>query len=473
MKIQTFGLENLHLKNLLNNKNAKIHLIGIGGISMSAIAEILLKNGYFVTGSDAVESEFTKKISDLGGEVKIGHSFLNIENQDIVCYSAAIDENNPEIIAAREKNVPIIERCVFLGEIIKSYKNTVAVAGTHGKTTVTSMITSIFIAAGLCPNVLIGGKFPKINSNCLISNNNEFLILEACEYVDSFLNFASKIAVITNIEEDHLDYYKNLEHIINSFIKFSNLSSETLVINNDDENCKKVLKTFDKNLVTFGMSEDSNFFAKNIKFGNSKTSFTVFQNIKGKGEKYVDIEFGLLGIHNVYNVLAALAASFSAKIEPQFIKRGIEEFSGVKRRFEKIGTIGGISIIDDYAHHPTEIKATLASAKLMGYKKIWCVFQSHTYTRTAALFNQFAKSLGGADEIIIIDTYAARETNNTGISAKDLAKAAPNCIYIKEFEDVVKYLIQNVKKGELVITMGAGTVTDISTMLYESLKLRY
>ena len=454
---------------VLNIKDYKhIHLIGIGGISMSAIAEILKYWGILVTGSVWAESEITSILIKNGIKVTIGSDLENAAISDLIVYSAAISQDNPELILAREKNIPTLERADFLGEITKLYKETICIAGTHGKTTTTSMIGCCFLADNLDPNIQVGAILKQLDSNYKIGNSDYF-ILEACEYVESFLKFYPKSAIILNIDNDHLDYFKNFDNIKNAFIKFVKLlpNDGLLVVNADDENCLTLNQYTNANFITYGINNtDANFVAKNITFDdNGFAEFDVYYN----NNYYDKIKLSVPGNHNVLNALAAISLSHQYGLSKNGIKKGLLSFTGAHRRFEFVGKFNDTTIYDDYAHHPTEIKATFNSLSNKKYNESWVIFQPHTYSRTQNLLKDFAVSLKDFDNIIITDIYAAREKNEFGISSLDLVneitKLGKSAKYISEFSDIVKYLKENAKPNDIVITLGAGTITNLGKML--------
>lgn len=445
-------------------KENHIHFIGIGGISMSSLAHILLHNGKKVSGSDMTRSHLTDELEKMGAKISIGQSKGNIENPDLVVYTAAISDDNEELKEARRKNIKTIERAVLLGEIMKKYPVAIAVSGTHGKTTTTSMITHVLLENEADPTVTVGGELNAISGNLRLGRSDYFLT-EACEYHRSFLKFFPKIGIILNIEADHLDYFKDLDEIVDTFCDFAALIPEdgTLIIANDNPNTIKTVSHAKCKVITCGLN-DADFTAKNIEFDkNGYPSFDVFHN----GESLTRITLSVNGKHNIYNALCAFACGYDLGFNIDLIKKGLLSFGGTKRRFEKKGEVFGFTIVDDYAHHPTEIKATLKAAKNAKYNKVWCIFQPHTYTRTKALLNDFSKALAYADNIIITDIYAAREKDTGLVSAKDLADITEGSVYIKEFEDIKDYIIKNAKEGDLVITMGAGTVYKIGEMIID------
>ena len=445
---------------------AKIHMIGIGGISMSALADILIHFGFEISGSDAVKSPLTEKLEAKGATIYIGQSEENIKAPDLVCYTAAVKEDNPELRKARELKIPTLERAELLGILMKNYKMPLAVAGTHGKTTTTSMLSLILLEANLNPTILVGGELPEIGGNLHIGDE-KYLVFEACEYVESFLNFHPFLSIITNIEEDHLDYFVDLSHIITSFKKFARLNSPdgTIIVCSDDKNTHSIVQNIEQKVVKFAINDKkADFVAENIKeSANGKVSFDVIKH----GNFYFTAELNVPGRHNILNALGATAAADSVGADKEAIKNGLAAFGGTKRRFEKLGEINGITIIDDYAHHPTEITGTLETAKKLGYNKVWCVFQPHTYSRTKAFKEDFEKALSLADKLILTDIYPAREKHDGTIHSCDLAINIENCTFINDFGAIERYIKANAKSGDLVIFMGAGNVNKIGYSLTE------
>ena len=454
-------------------KYKKVHMIGIGGVSMSGIAEILTNFGIEVTGSNNVESEATKKLENAGIKVFIGHDSNNVLDPDIVVYSAAIKQDNPEIIAAKEKNIPIIERADFLGELTRCYKDTITVAGTHGKSTTTSMVSLCFLEALKDPSIQVGADIRNIKGNYKVGNS-EYFIIEACEYVESFLKFSPKSEIILNIDNDHLDYFKNFENIKNAFIKYVKLLPDDglLVVNGDDSNCLELTKYTNATCRSYGISnKNTDFFAVNIVFDND--GFPEF-DVYSQANFYGRIKLSIPGMHNVLNSLATIALCDYYGIEFETIKNALSKFTGAIRRFEFKGKINNASIYDDYGHHPTEIIATAKALMNKKYNKSWVIFQPHTYSRTKNLMDDFAKALLNFDNIIVLDIYAAREKNTYGITSKDLVdkicSLGKPAKYIPDFNECVKYLKENVKENDIILTQGAGTVTEIGPMLIKNQK---
>lgn len=456
-----------------------VHFIGIGGISMSALAQILLKRGYSIHGSDMTQSYNTVKLSELGATIYIGHSSANIKNPDIIVYTAAISEENPELIRAREyakenKNVILMDRATLLGKIMKDFKYSICVAGTHGKTTTTSMLGSIMQDAGLDPTIHVGGQLDAIGGN-VRTGSSDFFVSEACEYVESFLKFFPYIGLILNVEADHLDYYKDLNHVKSAFTKFSKLIPKDgyCIVCSDNQNALDSVKDSECNIITFAIDDlNADIIAKDITldpFGIP--TYTLYE----KGCKLGSITLTVPGTYNIYNSLAAIACARIFKVDFQIIKTSFLEFAGAHRRFEHKGYYKNALVVDDYAHHPTEIKSLLNAAKNTEHNRVIAIFQPHTYTRTKTLLTEFSESFDDADEIIITDIYAAREKDNGTIHSKDLEKLllqrGKNVIYIKEFEDILGYLEAHLEEKDLLLTIGAGTVYRIGEQLVQLAKV--
>lgn len=452
-------------------KYKKIHMCGIGGVSMSGLAEILTNWGFEVTGSNNVENEATEKLKNNGIKVIIGHHAENVVGADVVVYTAAIKQDNIELKTARLLEIETIERSDFLGEITRCFKDTITVAGTHGKSTTTSMLAICFLEAGKDPSIQVGADLAQINGNYKVGTSEHFII-EACEYVESFLKFSPKSSIILNIDNDHLDYFKNFENIKNAFIKYVKLHPEdgVLVLNADDKNCLELENHTSAKVITYGIeNEKANFVAKNIEFdGEGLASFEVYKN----GDFYESIKLSVPGMHNVSNSLGCITMCDAYGLKSKDIKTALAKFTGAGRRFEFKGKLNGASVYDDYGHHPTEILSTSKALMNKKFNKSWVVFQPHTYSRTAALLDEFADSLMNFDNIIVIDIYAAREQNTYGISSKDLAdrikSKGKEAMYIPSFEECVKFLKENVKENDVVLTLGAGTVTEIGSMIVKT-----
>ncbi|MBP3197427.1 MAG: UDP-N-acetylmuramate--L-alanine ligase [Butyrivibrio sp.] len=454
-------------------KPVHVYFMGIGGISMSGLAQILIEENFKVSGSDNKESEMTSALEKKGVKIFYGQKAENIFTAspiDVVVYTAAVHPDNPEFIAAKEAGIPMLTRAELLGQVMKEYDIPVAISGTHGKTTTTSMLSKILLEADTDPTLSIGGIFKDIGGNIRVGKS-EYFVTEACEYTNSFLSFFPKISVISNIDADHLDFFKDLDDIRHSFRKFAQLLPQdgTLVINGDIDNIEEITDSLPCTVITYGSKESFDYYPSNIIYDDhGNASFTAHL----KDGSTLDIKLAVPGIHNVYNALAAIAVSNVLSIDHEHIKTGLSLFGGTSRRFEYKGEVGGVTIIDDYAHHPTEIMATLKAAGNYPHNKIWCVFQPHTFTRTKALMNEFAEALSLADHVVLADIYAAREKDNLGISSKTLRdKIVENgheCHYfptLQNFNEIEKFLLQNCTKGDLLITMGAGDVVKIGEEL--------
>ncbi len=455
------------INSLITYKN--IYFIGIGGVSMSGIAHTLKYFGFNVSGSDATNSNIIQNLINSGIPVQIGNNPDNIKNMDLVVYTAAISKDDPELIMAHNLNIPTMERAVFLGLLTKCFNDTITISGTHGKTTTTSMVSLCFLKANLNPSIQVGAYLKNISGNYVVGNSDYF-ILEACEYVESFLHFFPKSAIVLNIDNDHLDYFKNIDNIQNAFIKYVKLlpSDGLLVINADDNRCLSLVNATSAMIITYGINNDeADFIAKNIVFDDN--GFPEF-DVYNKNQFYCHIKLSVPGKHNVLNALACISMCSYYNIDVETIKSALLEFTGADRRMEFKGKFNNnVTVFDDYAHHPTEIKATALALKNKKFNESWAVFQPHTYSRTKNLLEEFADVLLNFDNVIITDIYAAREKNNYGVSSKDLADKlnsfGGNVKYISDFNDIVSYLKENVKDNDIVLTIGAGTVTEIGTML--------
>lgn len=447
-----------------------VHFIGIGGISMSGLAEILLTEGFTVSGSDRAPSDLTRRLESKGARVFYGQCEENLSAKiDLVVYTAAIKNDNPELAAAKKLGIPTLTRAELLGQMMKNYKVPIAVSGTHGKTTTTSMISQILLTAKTDPTLSIGGIYHPIGGNIRIGSSDLF-VTEACEYTNSFLHFFPKIGIILNIEEDHLDFFKDLNDIRNSFHRFACLlpPDGALIINGDIKNFEEITKGLSCQVVTYGSSPKFTYSASEISYSEDGCpSFRLMQEGKPAGRFTLKVH----GEHNIANALAAIALAKLLHISDETTAAGLYAFTGSDRRFEYKGQINGVTIIDDYAHHPTEIRATLNAAAKYPHKKVWCVFQPHTYTRTKAFLEEFASALSLADEVILADIYAAREKDTLGISAGTLQEKirslGHSCHYFPTFEEIEKFLLENCTKDDLLITMGAGDVVKIGETLLQ------
>lgn len=450
------------------NQPIHVHFIGIGGISMSGLAEILLGAKFTISGSDSKKSPLTEHLSSLGATVKYPQMASNIEdNTDLVVYTAAISKDNPEYMAACEKNIPMMSRADLLGQIMKNYKTPIAISGTHGKTTTTSMVSEVLLSANADPTLSIGGILKSIGGNIRVGKSDYF-VTEACEYTNSFLSFFPRISIVLNIEEDHMDFFKDINEIRDSFKRFASLLPKDgyLIINGDIENLDYITSNLECNVITFGKNENCNYSYKDATFDElGKGTYTLIKN----GKECDRISLGVVGEHNIMNSLSVIALMDVLNIDTKAVYTGLSKFAGTDRRFELKGTLGGITILDDYAHHPTEITATLNAATNYPHNNLWCVFQPHTYTRTNAFLKDFAKALTLADKVILTDIYAAREKNTIGITSKDLLseieKLGTECYHFTTFDEIEKFLLENCINGDLLITMGAGDVVKIGENL--------
>lgn len=443
----------------LKDKHMKIHFIGIGGISMSGLAAVLLNNGYKVSGSDFKESKITDSLKAKGAEIYIGHNSNNLANVNLVVYTAAIPSDNPEIIEAKKQNLVLMDRAEFLGLIMKGHKYNVAVSGTHGKTTCTSMLSHIVLEGNLDPTILVGGELDLIGGNYRIGKSDYF-ITEACEYKESFLKFYPYVGIILNIDADHLDYYRDINHINETFEKFAKLVPDDghLIGYGGDFRVRKILNEAKCNTVSYGF-DDEDLTAKNITFNNTGcATFTVCE----KEAELFKLTLSNPGKHNILNALASIAVGLIFNISNENIISGLSKCTGAHKRFEYKGELNGVTVIDDYAHHPTEIKATLGTASKLPHKKTYCVFQPHTYTRTKTLFDEFTNAFDGVDELILMDIYAAREKDTGLVSSDELGNAirkkGVNCINLHSHDEVANYLKNNTQSGDIILTVGAGDV---------------
>ncbi len=449
-------------------KPVHVHFIGIGGISMSGLAEILLKEGFTISGSDNKESALTDNLEKAGAAVFYGQKASNIiDGIDVVVYTAAIHEDNEEYQAALAKGLPMLSRAELLGQLMTNYKIPIAVSGTHGKTTTTSMLSHILLAGDMDPTISVGGILKAIGGNIRVGSSDIF-VTEACEYTNSFLHFFPKISVILNIDEDHLDFFKDLEDIRCSFREFAKLLPKdgALIINGEIDRLGEITEGLPCKVVTFGCDHSMNYSAVNI--AHNRLGEASFDFLKD-GVFVERISLSVNGIHNVTNALAALAAADLLHIPVETARRGLKDFTGTDRRFEYKGEFNGVTVIDDYAHHPTEIAATLTAARHYPHREIWCLFQPHTYTRTKALFPEFVEALSHTDHVILADIYAARETDTLGISSEAIADALKeqgcDAYYFPSFEEIEAFCQEHCQKDDMLITMGAGDVVNIGETL--------
>ncbi|MCM1544291.1 MAG: UDP-N-acetylmuramate--L-alanine ligase [Ruminococcus sp.] len=444
----------------------KIHFIGIGGSGMCPLAEILHSWGYEITGSDNNPGDNITKLESLGIKVIMGQRAENIVGAQMIVYTAALLPDNPELVAAKQSGIPTFERSKLFGAITRMYSNCIGVCGTHGKTTVTSMLTQVLIMADKDPTAVIGGKLPLIDSHGR-AGKSEHMVCEACEFVDTFLDLSPDVAVILNIDEDHLDYFKTLDNIIKSFHKFSLLTTNTLIYNGDDENTIKAVCDINKNKITFGFENSNDYYPESIKY--NRGSFAEFDVIHD-GDAIAHLKLNIPGKHNILNALAAFAAAMNAGVTPKECEKGIAAFSGAGRRFEILGEYNGITIADDYAHHPNELEATLSAVMKMGYKTVWAVFQPFTYSRTSILLDDFARVLQIPDKCVMTEIMGSREVNTYNIYTKDLADKIPGSVWFNSFDEVVDHVLSKAEAGDIIITLGCGDIYKAAKMMVNKLK---
>ena len=452
-------------EHLLDNVR-RIHFVGIGGSGMCPLAEILHNEGFEITGSDVAESDTLERIRSYGIPVTMGHVPESVLGADLVVYTAAVKLDNPELVSAKENNIPAVERCIMLGAVVEKFKKSVAVCGTHGKTTTTSMLTQIFTMADFDPTAIIGAKLPFIGGNSRVGKS-DIIVCEACEYVDTFLHMWPAVSVILNVDEDHLDYFGTLDRIKQSFTKFADQTSSVLVVNGDDANtmeCVKGMEDKGKSIVTFGFGENNDFRAEITAFDVCHT-FDIIH----KGERLASVCLSVPGKFNVMNALAAAAAAITLGVDPEKAAKALGSFRGAHRRFEILGKPRGITVADDFAHHPTELRATLSTAMSMGFKNVWAIFQPHTYSRTYTFLNEFADVLSLADHCILSEILPVRETNTYNIYAKDLADKIDGCVWFKTFEEITDYVTRKAGPDDLIITIGGGNVYMCANMIMNRL----
>ncbi len=441
----------------------RVHLVGIGGVSMRPLGLVLKGMGMEVTGSDMSASASTEELVYQGIPVAIGHRAENIKGAECIIRTAAAHNDNPEIAAARAAGIPVFERAQAWGQIMKSYKNAICISGTHGKTTTTSMMTHILMEANLDPTVMIGGYLPLLHAGHRVGHGDT-IVLESCEYCDSFLNFFPTLAVVLNVEADHLDYFKDLADIQRSFHKFASLATFGVIANGDDLHTVQAMEGID--YVSFGLGEGNRIHAANM--CPDWQHFDVICD----GQFYCHLDMGVMGRHNALNALAAAAAAWMMGIPGEAVSHGLQSFHGAGRRMEFKGKFNGADVYDDYAHHPDEVAATIEAVRSMGDHRLVLAFQPHTYTRTKALFDEFVRELKKPDVVVLAEIYAARERNTIGISSADLAKQIPGAVFCETLPEVTQFLRENVREGDIVLTMGAGDIFRAGEALLEDVSHR-
>ncbi|MCI8501162.1 MAG: UDP-N-acetylmuramate--L-alanine ligase [Oscillospiraceae bacterium] len=447
-------------KNPLEGKK-RLHFIGIGGSGMFPIVQILHSQGYLITGSDNNESDILKLVRGLGIPVQLGQRAENIEGAELIVYTSAIMDDNPELVAARESGLPLLERSDVLGYLTSLYDNTVCVCGTHGKTTTTAMLTQILMDSGADPSAVIGGKLHRIGGYGRVGHSGT-MVCESCEFSDHFLKLHPDVAVILNIDEDHLDYFKTLENIIRSFRTFAEKAARLLIYNGDDANTRKAVEGLGKEAVTFGFSEENDYYPANIiSLGGTRQSFELFH----QKSRIAEIRLNVAGRHNVLDAVAACAAALACGVPAEGLAAPLADFNGAGRRFELLGEVNGVTIVDDYAHHPAELRVTLEAAKKLDFKRVWAVFQPFTYSRTALLFDDFVEVLQIADRVVLSEIMGSREKNTYNIYSKDLCAKMPGSVWFDTFEEIRDYVLENAEPGDLVITLGCGDIYKAAKLM--------
>lgn len=455
----------------LLNKIKRIHFIGIGGSGMCPLAEILHQKGYILTGSDNNETDTLARIRSLGIPVTLGQKAENIEGAEMIVYTAALLPDNPELVAAKNSGIPTFERSKLLGAITRIYPNSICISGTHGKTTACSMLTQVLIEADFEPTAVIGGKLPLTGSNGIVGKS-EHMVCEACEFVDTFLDLSPDIAVILNVDEDHLDYFKTFDNLKKSFTKFASMATKMIIYNGDDLNSAETVnpayELCGKPVITFGLNNGNDYQAVNAELKNEFASFDLIRY----GENLGKVTLGIPGKHHIYNALAVISSAMESGVSFEQCVKGILDFKGAGRRFEILAEINGITIADDYAHHPKELEVTLNTAMKMGYNKVFAVFQPFTYSRTSILFDEFVKVLKIPDKCIMTEIMGSREVNTYGIYTSQLAEKIPGSVWFNSFEEVAQYAVDNAAKGDLIITLGCGDIYKAAKIMIKILKER-
>lgn len=440
----------------------RLHFVGIGGSGMCPMAEILHHKGYILTGSDINQSDTLERIREYGIPVSLGHRAENIGDAQCVVYTAACKQDNPELVAAREKGIPCLERSVMLGMLTEKFPFSIAVSGTHGKTTTTGMLTQIMLEAGKDPSAIIGGKLPLIGGNGRVGKSDT-IVVEACEYVDTFLQLHPAVSVILDIDADHLDYFKTVDNIVKSFHQFALQTSQLLIVNGGDPRVVSAVEGVEgREIVTFGLSDKNDYYPTDL---NEEDTACEDFTLIGKGKRLGRVNMRVPGEHNMFNAVAAAAAAHSVGADPRAICKALSEFSGVHRRFEVLGKFNGVTVADDFAHHPTELKAVLTSAMRMGYRQVWAVFQPHTYSRTYNLLDDFAQVLQIPDHLVMTEILAVREVNTYGIHTSDLAAKVPGSVWFDSFEKIADYVIDNAQPGDLILTLGGGDIYKCANLI--------
>ena len=459
-------------------KLQRVHFVGIGGIGMSGIAEVLLNLGYKVSGSDLRQSAVTARLISLGAAIGEGHVADNVAGADVVIVSSAVRADNPEIVAAHEQHIPVIQRAEMLAELMR-LKYGIAIAGMHGKTTTTSMVAAVLAAGGLDPTVVVGGRVDAMGSNARLGKSH-YLVAEADESDRSFLKLSPILAVVTNIDREHMDCYRDMEDVEETFLRFMNSVPfyGMVVACNDNEDLRRLLAGVRRRTLTYGIREDSDFRVSNLRCGSSKQTaalsrFQVSYREKDLGE----FELRVPGAHNVANATAAIAVAIGLDIPVDDIRGALASFNGVDRRFQLIGSADGVTVIDDYGHHPTEIRATLAAARQCGFEKVHVIFQPHRYTRTQLLLDEFATAFRDADSVLVLDIYPASEPPIPGITSELLANritedGGQEALHVASFAEAATLAIEAAKPGDMILTLGAGSISQLGPQVLEQLESR-
>ncbi len=456
------------MENILDTVR-RIHFVGIGGSGICPIAEILLHKGYQISGSDLNESDTLDRVKTYGIPVYMGHRPENVGDAQCVVYTSAAKPDNPELVEARRRGIPTLERSEMLGMLSDRFREMVGIAATHGKTTTSSMLTQITLEAGRDPSAIIGGKLPLLGSNSRVGKS-QLLVCEADEYKDTFLHLHPAVAVLLNLEVDHLDYFKDLDHIVRSFHQYAEQTREAVIFNGESENLRRALQGISgKRLVSFGLGSNNDYWPGEITpRERTQRSFTLMHGSEALGR--VDLQ--VPGMHNVLDAVAAGAAAHVLGISGEDICRSLSRFTGTHRRFELLGNFGGIQIADDFAHHPTELRATLTTAMEMGYREVWAIFQPHTYSRTYDLLEDFAQALAIPDHVIMTEILAVREENVYGIHTSDLAAKIPGSVWFSSFAAIEDYVMERAQPGDLILTLGGGDIYKCANQLVDRYRAR-
>lgn len=449
----------------------RIHFIGIGGSGMCPLAEILHKEGYLLSGSDNNETDTLARIRSMGIPVAMGQRAENIKGAEMIVYTAALLKDNPELVAALESGIPTFERSKLLGAVTRMYPNSICISGTHGKTTACSMLTQVLIEADFDPTAVIGGKLPLTGSNGMVGHSDH-MVCEACEFVDTFLDLSPDIAVILNVDEDHLDYFKTFENLKKSFTKFASMATKMIIFNGDDLNTVETVvpaaNISQKPVISFGLDDGNIYRAVNVELENEFASFDLVKY----GQYIGRVKLGIPGKHNVYNALAVIASAMESGVSFEQCVKGIADFKGAGRRFEILDRINGITIADDYAHHPKELEVTLETAMKMGFNRVWAVHQPFTYSRTHILFDEFVRVLQIPDKCVMTEIMGSREVNTYGIYTSQLAEKIPGSVWFNTFDEVAEYVVDNAESGDLIITLGCGDIYKAAKIMIKILKER-